>query len=178
MAEAKATAALPLLMGCYVLFYSLWFPTAWAALGWGLFAAALIVAGAAIRRGIRQLNHAKSLPAEPVSETGQRRARQMGILNSVTHPIWMLGAVLLAALGEARYIVPLIGFVIGAHFLPIAKIMDRRIDYFLGPVAMVAAIVAVTTEHPAAVAGLGGAVSTGCYAWYMAANYRKLVTTS
>lgn len=42
-------------------------------------------------------------------------------------------------LGEARYIIPLIVFVIGAHFLPIAKIMDRRIDYLLGPVAMVAA---------------------------------------
>ena len=58
--------------------------------------------------------------------------------------------------------------------------MDRRIDYLLGPVAMLcAAAAAVLAFHPdhhwgeiAALAGLGGAVST----WYMAADYSTLTS--
>lgn len=178
MVEAKATAAFPLLMGIYMLFYAIWLPIGWAAVGWVLFAVTALLATAAIWRGIRQLRHANSLPDVPATETGARRGKQMGILNSVTHPIWLLGAIVLATLGYGRWIVPLIVFVVGAHFLPIAKIMNRRIDYLLGPVAMmfavVAAVLAVNPAHHwggiAALAGLGG------YAWYMAANYRALVT--
>lgn len=184
MEQARATAALPLLMGGYVLFYAVWFPVGWGVVGWALLTVAVVVAAAAIVRGIRQLRHAATLPEARQSETGRRRARQMGILNSVAHPVWMLGAVLLAVFGAARWIVPLIVFVVGAHFLPVAHIMGRRIDYLLGPVAMLcaaaAAVLAFNPDHHwgeiAALAGLGGAVSTGGYAWYMAADYSTLTS--
>ncbi|MCE7481560.1 hypothetical protein LZG07_06390 [Microbacterium profundi] len=73
-------------------------------------------------------------------------------------------------------------FVIGAHFLPMAHILGRRIDYLLGPVALVGAIIAgilaldsqVSWLVVFAVAGIGGAVATLCYAVYMARAYRRL----
>lgn len=45
----------------------------------------------------------------------------MLVLNSVTHPVWMLGAVLLLVFGQGRWVLPLMVFVIGAHFLPMAR---------------------------------------------------------
>lgn len=180
--SAKATAYFPLMMAVYVVFYSIWFPIGWGVFGWLLLAIALIGAVIAGARGLRQIRHAKSLPDQPASEAGKRIAKQMGILNSVIHPIWMIGSILLAVFGGARWIVPLIVFVIGAHFIPIAKIMDRKVDYVLGPIAMTfAATAAVLAFNPdyswgfiAALAGLGGALTTGGYALYMSMNYAQL----
>lgn len=180
--SAKATAYFPILMAVYMVFYSVWFPFGWGVLGWVLLAIALIGAVIAAVRGLKQITHAKSLPDQPATEAGKRTAKQMGILNSVAHPIWMIGSLLLAVFGGARWIVPLIVFVIGAHFIPIAKIMDRKVDYVLGPIAMTfAATAAVLAFNPdyswgfvAALAGLGGALTTGGYALYMSANYAQL----
>lgn len=180
-ATARGRAFFPLLMSVYVVFYSVWWPFAWGPIGGALFAGALVYAAVFIVRGIRQIRHASQFVSEPTLEDA-RVERAMGILNSVAHPIWMIGSVVLLILGEGRWILPLMVFVIGAHFLPMASILGRKIDYFLGPLAMVLALLAgyfalnpsVSWLTVFAVAGVGGALSTGSYAAYMARAYRAL----
>lgn len=63
-----------------------------------------------------------------------------------------------------------------------ARILGRKIDYLLGPVAMIAAIFAgllaldeqVSWLVVFAVAGIGGTVSTLTYAIYLSWDYQRL----
>ena len=106
----------------------------------------------------------------------------MGILNSVTHPIWMIGTIVLLILGQGRWVLPLMIFVIGAHFLPMAHILNRKIDYLLGPIAMASAtwagVLAFNDQASwlvvFSVAGIGGTLSTLGYALYMSKAYQRL----
>lgn len=169
------------MMSAYAVFYSAWWPFAWGYAGAGAFALVLVLAVLFVVRGVAQIRHASSFPNNPTAED-QRLGKAMGFLNSVTHPIWMLGAVVLLVFGQGRWVLPLMVLVIGAHFVPMARILGRRIDYLLGPLAMAAAVIAGMFALDAqvswlvvfAVAGIGGAVATLCYAVYMARAYRRL----
>lgn len=180
-AAANSIAFFPVMMGGYAVFYAAWWPFAWGALGVIAFVSVLIAAAFFVVRGVTQIRHAAQFTSTPTSE-GQRIGKAMGVLNGVTHPIWMLGSAVLLVSGQGRWVLPLMVFVIGAHFLPMARLLDRRIDYLLGPVAMTAALVAgVLALDPRiswlvvfAVAGIGGVVSTIGYALYMARGYRKM----
>lgn len=180
-AAARSNAFFPILMGTYLVFYAAWWPFAW---GWiGALALGVAVAGAAasIVRGVRQVRHAARFEAHP-SPDNERIDTAMARLNSLTHPIWIVGSTALLLTGYGRFVLPLMVFVIGAHFLPMARILGRRIDLLLGPVAMAFAVwSAVLALDPSvgwltvfAVAGVGGALSTGAYAAYTARAYRRL----
>ena len=178
---ARATAFFPLMMAVYMVFYAAWAPFAWPLAGSITFVVVGAAAALCVRRGIHQIRHAKQFRSIATPEN-DRLGRTMGILNSVTHPIWMVGGIVLVVFGEGRWFLPLMVFVIGAHFLPMAHILHRKIDYLLGPVAMGFAIAAaVLASEPTvpwidvyAVAGLGGALSTAGYAVYMIRNYAQL----
>jgi hypothetical protein len=181
-AAARSVSFFPVMMSVYALVYAVWWPFAWGLPGAIAFAAVVLFATAFIARGVRQIRHALRFVAVESPE-GARIGRAMGILNSVTHPIWMLGMIALIVVGEQRWIVPLVVFVIGAHFLPMARILGRRIDYPLG-LLMVAFAVAggVLAADPSvpwltvfAVAGVGGTLATGVYAVYMARAYGRMV---
>lgn len=178
---AQAIAVFPVAMSGYAIFYALWWPLAW---GWAGAAAFLIVLGFAaflVVRGVEQMRHAARFPSNPTPED-QRTLKAMTVLNSVTHPIWMLGSILLLVLGQGRWALPLMVFVIGAHFLPMARILGRRIDYVLGPLTILAAVLAGAAALDDgtswlvvfAIAGVGGAASTLSYAIYLARDYRRL----
>lgn len=184
-AAARCIAVFPTVMGAYLVFYAAWWPLAW---GWSGAAAALVAAAAggwAITVGLRQRRHAQSFP-DVRSEVDARRDRAMGLLNAVTHPLWLVASVVLVVCGQARWVLPVMVFVIGAHFVPIALILGRRIDYLLGPVAMGFAIAAaalaldpnVAWTTVFAVAATGGAVSTAAYATYLVAAYARLCTAA
>jgi hypothetical protein len=178
---AQSNAFFPVLMSAYAVFYAAWWPFAWGYAGAFAFAAVLVAAVLFSIRGIRQIHHAAQFASNPTPED-QRLGKMMGLLNSIAHPIWMLGAIILLVFGQGRWVLPLMVFVIGAHFVPMAHILGRRIDYVLGPVAMLSALAAgalALDEHVSwlvvfAVAGLGGAAATLSYALYMARAYRRL----
>lgn len=110
----------------------------------------------------------------------------MGILNSATHPIWMLGTVVLLITGNGRWVMPLLVVVIGAHFLPMARILGRWIDYPLGLLMVAFGVVGgVLAADPSvpwivvfAVAGTGGVLATGVYAAYMAWGYGRMASAA
>jgi hypothetical protein len=182
---ARGTAFFPMLMSVYMLVYSVWFAVAWNAPGAILFAA--IVVGAIVLgvRGVRQIRHASKFPAVP-SDESRRIARSMGILNGVTHPIHIAGTLILLTLGELRWVLPLITLVIGAHFLPIAKILGRKIDYVVAPIMIAFAVVGgflaanpdVSWTQVFAVTGIGGTIATGTYAVYLAHAYARLAKSA
>lgn len=134
-----------------------------------------------VRIGVRQVRHARSFSGEATPDD-LRIARAMGILNSITHPVWMTASIVLLLLGLGRWVLPLMVAVIGLHFIPIALILGRKIDYFLGPVSILFAVVAgvfasfdnVPWLVVFAIAGIGGALSTIGYSFYMTAAYRSL----
>jgi len=169
------------MMAGYAVFYAAWWPFAWGVAGAVALVAVVVLASAFVLRGLAQIRHAAGYPSEPTAED-RRLDRAMGVLNSVTHPIWLLGAVLLLVFGQGRWVLPLMVFVIGAHFIPMAGILGRRIDYLLGPVAMLGAVAAGVLALDArvswlvvfAVTGIGGAASTLAYAAYMARANRQL----
>lgn len=172
-------AFFPVVMSAYAIFYAVWWPFAWGWAGAAALLVALVAAVFLVVRGASQIRHAARFPDDPTPEI-ERERRAMTALNSVTHPIWLLGSILLFLLGLGRWTLPLMVFVIGAHFMPMARILDRRIDYLLGPVTMIAAIIAgilaldeqVSWLVVFAVAGVGGTVATLCYALYLAREYR------
>ena len=178
---ARSVAFFPILMAGYAIFYSVWWPFAWGWAGAAAFLVVVIAALVAIARGVAQVRHAARFTSERTPEN-DRLNKAMGVLNGVTHPIWMVGSVVLLVFDQGRWVLPLMVFVIGAHFLPMAAILDRKIDYILGPVAvggaLLSASLATDPQIPwlvvFAVAGLGGAISTLGYAGYMARSYRTL----
>ncbi|MGB4777304.1 DUF7010 family protein [Microbacterium sp.] len=180
-AAARDLAPFPAIMSGYAVFYAVSWPFAW---GWGGGVALLIVLVAAallVVRAVTQIRHAALFRDTPTPEI-ERERKAMTVLNSITHPVYLFPSILLIAFGEGRWVLPLMVFVIGAHFLPMARILDRKVDYVLGPVTMVSAIIAgllaldtqVSWLVVFAVAGTGGAVSTLSYALYLAKEYRRL----
>ena len=131
---------------------------------------------------VRNVCHAKQFPVAQTAE-GQRIVRTMGILSGITYStIWLLG-IILAVIGQAKFIMPMVTLLIGFHFVPQAKIMSRKIDYFVAPVPIFAAVVAIYlgcfTNEPwtvlYAVAGAGGATATLTYGCYIIYAYRRLM---
>ncbi|MGO3886506.1 MAG: hypothetical protein ACTJHU_09435 [Mycetocola sp.] len=178
---ATTIAFFPIMMSGYALFYAAWLPVAWGVNGAIALGAITIVAAILIVRGTVQIRHAARYPSRPTT-VEKRQATQMGILNGITHPLWMVAAIVLIVTGNGRWALPVMVFVIGAHFIPIAPILGRRIDYLLGPLTMAFAVAAgVLATNPtvlwtvvAAVAGIGGTLSTLIYAAYLTFGYGAL----
>lgn len=180
-AAARGISFFPVVTSAYMLIYSVWWPLAWGVPGAIAFVLVLLLAVGFIVRGISQIRHSMQFEIVNSSE-GDRIARAMGILNSVTHPIWMLGTVALLIFGQDRWVMPLMVFVIGAHFLPMARILNRWIDYPMGLLMIAFAILggfaaadpSVSWVEVFAISGTGGAIATGIYAAYMAVGYSRM----
>lgn len=76
-------------------------PLAWGVPGLTAFVLVVVLAVFFIVRGIRQIRHSTRFEVVSSPE-GDRIAKTMGILNSVTHPIWMLGMMVLLIFGQTR----------------------------------------------------------------------------
>lgn len=179
-AAARDLAPFPIVMSGYAIFYAVWWPFAWVWAGVAAFLPLLVASAFLVIRGISQVRHAAQFPNHPTPQI-ERERKAMTLLNGVTHPLWMFPSILLLVFGQGRWVLPLMVFVIGAHFVPMARILGRKIDYVLGPVTMIAAIIAgllaldeqVSWLVVFAVAGVGGAVSTLSYAIYLAREYER-----
>lgn len=119
-------------------------------------------------------HHAAALKAEP--ETPQRR-RAMRIFHIVNAGQWIVMFILgnvLANLGLAMWTIPMIVFVVGLHFLPIAHVFRHPVHYVTG-----AALCAFATIYPL-VAPAGpvdpvGFMGAGLILWASAAWAMKRV---
>jgi hypothetical protein len=128
--------------------------------------------------GIRMFRLSKYFSV-PTNEKDKAEAKKLSIwygvifgAEGITIP---LVAGVLIAFQKADYIVPAMAMVVGLHFYPMAKIFKRSVDYYLATwtcVVALAAIVAIADDiAPMATVlaflGVGVAVATSCYGFYM-----------
>ena len=177
---AQSLAPVGLMMAVFTLAYSLWFGFAWGLTGWLVF---LVIAAYSLYIfwvSLKNVKHSRQFEVHQTPQ-GERIGRQMGILSAVSYTsIWVLAA-LLFFLGQGKFIFPMLTFIIGLHFIPQAKIMNRKIDYLTAPFPLISASVAFYPAYSnlnwltlAAIAGIGGAVATSIYGFYILYIYRKI----
>jgi len=164
---AQNIAPYGIMMAVFTLFYSVWFCFAWGRAGMVLFALTVVYGAYIVFASIKNIKHAKRFKAVP-SEAGKKIAKNMGIVSAISYSALTVIAVMLAAVHLEKLILPAVTLIIGLHFIPLAKIMNRKIDYFIAPVQIVFSLVAsylaftttMTWLEVYAVAGIGGASAT------------------
>jgi hypothetical protein len=85
-------------------------------------------------------------------------------------------------IGHPELDIPVIALVVGLHFLPLAKVFKRTVDYYLGGCATLIALLAFvftlnktfTQSQMMVFVGIGIAMATSCYGFYMVMNGRRL----
>ena len=85
-------------------------------------------------------------------------------------------------LGHPDLTIPVIALVVGLHFFPLAKVFKRTIDYYLATWSTLIAVSAIVftlnktmTENAVlAFVGIGIAIATSCYGFYMIYAGRKV----
>ena len=178
---AQNIAPYGIMMAVFTLFYSVWFCFAWGAVGRVLFALTVAYGGNIVFASIKNIKHAKRFKAVP-SDAGKKIVKSMSIISAITYSAITVFAATLSAVHLVKLIFPAVTLIIGLHFIPLGKIMNRKIDYFIAPVpivfSLVASYLAFTTAIPwvevYAVAGIGGAVATMIYGAYMLYAYKKI----
>jgi len=178
---AQNIAPYGIMMAVFSLFYSVWFCFAWGTLGRILFALTVAYGGTIVFASIKNIKHAKRFKAVP-SDAGKKILKNMSIVSAITYSAITVFAVTLSAVHLVKLIFPAVTLIIGLHFIPLGKIMNRKIDYLIAPVPIVfsllASYLAFTTAIPwvevYAVAGIGGAVATMIYGAYMLYAYKKV----
>lgn len=182
-AAVRNLAPQPIVQAFFMLVYAVWWILAWPILGTAAFVLAVGYAVAITVISVRNIRHSRRFENEP-SEEGARIAGQMGWVLGITYGIVWAAGIALAVTGNPRWIMPVVALVIALHFLPLARIFERRIDYLIAPVALLFAVLGLWLAGRAdvdwqvvyAVTGIGGAVATGTYAAYLLHGYRQLAT--
>ena len=178
---AQNIAPYGIMMAVFTLFYSVWFCFAWGPVGRVLFALTGAYGGNIVFASIKNIKHAKRFKAVP-SEAGKKILKNMSIVSAITYSAITVFAATLSAVHLVKLIFPAVTLIIGLHFIPLGKIMNRKIDYFIAPVPIVfslaASYLAFTTTmtwlEVYAVAGIGGASATMIYGAYMLYAYKKV----
>lgn len=176
---AQSIAPVGMMMAVFTLTYAIWFGFAWGWIGWITFA---LVAGCSAyiaSISLKNIRHAKQFQAHE-SEDGKRIGRQMGILAGVSYGSIGILTLALAFFHLEKLIFPALTLIIGLHFIPQAKIMNRKIDYLVAPFPIISALtalyLALTSDTNwltlAALAGIGGAIATLTYGFYILKAYR------
>lgn len=106
----------------------------------------------------------------------------MGILSGVSYGVLWLSVILLIIFKQYTLIMPTVTLIIGIHFIPQAKIFNRNIDYFVAPLPIVSALIAIVLaiNYDArwslayAIASIGGAAATSIYGLYILRTYKSL----
>jgi hypothetical protein len=107
----------------------------------------------------------------------------MGIVSGVSYGLLWLFVIAFIIFEQYRFIMPTVTLIIGLHFLPQAKIMNRTLDYYVAPFPIVTALVAFyfafQTNMPwlevSAIASIGGVIATAIYGIYTVNSYNRLV---
>jgi hypothetical protein len=147
-----------------------------------------IVALVFIVDGILTLISARKLPAV---DTAERRRRTRSISNRF-YLIFVIEAVLIAIVcvilfttGGTSYLIPAIALIVGVHLIPLARVFERRIDYYIAGIVAAAAVlsiilIATATLTPYAgwsLASIVAALGTSTYGIYMMRARRRMLRT-
>ncbi|MFF1879668.1 hypothetical protein [Leifsonia sp. NPDC058230] len=177
-----------LLMGFFTVLWGSW-ATAGVPLAAGIAISVVFFAFALafIVNGILLFVAARRFPVVP---TDERRAKtrnigaRFGIIFGIEGVLIGVMSAILGATGNDEYINGAIAVIVGLHFLPLAPVFDRTIDYYIGGWVVLAGIVgivliatgAVTVEQSWTIVSLATAGGTTVYGIYMLLEKRRLVS--
>lgn len=178
---AQSIAPVGVMMASFLLVYTVWFGFAWGALGWILFSLSILLASFLVVKSIQNIKHSKLFENKQTTE-GKRINKLMGILSGVSYGILWLAVILLFIFDLSVFIMPIVTLIIGLHFIPQAKIMNRKIDYFVAPLPIISAVISIflgiqsdlTWLYIYAIASIGGALATSIYGLYILRTYKKM----
>ena len=85
--------------------------------------------------------HAPALKAEPDSPEKRRRSRGFHLVNAGQWVLVIVVANVLANIGLIAWVIPAVIFIVGAHFLPLAKLFAYPPNYVTGIAMMLVAAV-------------------------------------
>ncbi|AXQ78188.1 hypothetical protein DDV21_003400 [Streptococcus chenjunshii] len=177
---AQSIAPYGFAMAFFTLLYSLFFGFAWGLIGWFMFGLVAVCSVYIACISLKNMKHANRFEVYESLE-GQRIKKQMGLLSAVTYTGVWLCVLVLAFLDLRPFIFPAVTLIIGLHFIPQAKIMNRVIDYFVAPFPILSALLAIYLGIVSdmhwyvlwSVSGIGGAGATLVYGFYLLSVYRK-----
>lgn len=184
---AQSIAPVGIMMSVFLLVYTIWFGFAWGAIGWLAFTLSLLLSTFIFVRSVKNIKHSK-LFEKHISAEGKRIGKAMGILSGISYGLLWLSVILLFIFNLIDFIMPIVTLIIGLHFLPQARIMDRKIDYFVAPIPILTSLIAfyLALQSPSnlswlslyAIASVGGAIATSIYGIYILITYKNLAKAS
>jgi hypothetical protein len=105
---------------------------------------ALIAAGAIglFLGALRQFRHNRSAhAAEANTPESKRTSRIFNIVNAIQWTMVFIAANVLNNMGYKEWFVPVLIFIVGAHFLPLAAAFKARRHYFIGAAMILLALI-------------------------------------
>lgn len=178
----QSIAPVSLMMSIFLLAYTIWFGVAWGLVGWILFIVSLFLSIFLFVKSIQNIKHSKLFEVHK-TDSGKRIGKAMAVLSGVSYGILWLSVIILVIVSWYELIMPIVTLIIGLHFIPQAKIMNRKLDYFVAPIpittALCSIILVINTElswqNAFAIASIGGAVATVVYGFHILHIYKLLI---
>lgn len=112
--------------------------------------------------------HAAALKDEPKSPETRRRSRRFHLVNAGQWVLVIVVANVLANTGLIAWVIPAVIFIVGAHFLPLAKLFEYPPHYVTGLAMMLVAAVYPWVSSVGASSPIG-CLGAGLILWSSAA---------
>ncbi|SDT41721.1 hypothetical protein SAMN05216490_3405 [Mucilaginibacter mallensis] len=145
---------------------------------WAILVVFGIISISFIIYGIKMFTLSKYF-STPANEKDRAEAKRLsiwyGVIFGAEGIVIPIVAGALVYFHKTNFIVPAIAMIVGLHFYPMARIFKRTIDYYLATwtcVVALSAIIAIMDDIAAeatvlAFLGVGVALATSCYGFYM-----------
>lgn len=122
------------------------------------------------------------LSTQENNREGKSIGKRFGIIFGTEGVVIGIAARILSATNHYNFFFPVLALIVGLHFYPMAKVFKRNIDYYIATWSCIVAIVgfilvfnAVLSDAVAIVIGVGLALSTSFYGFYMMFMGRKIL---
>lgn len=179
MLNGTASGLIP--MAIFTPVYAIWPVFAWPAPGLVFFILAAAWAITLAVSAVRLIRLGRELPHE-TNDDDARIGKAMAVLGGLQGGLIAVSVVVLAVLELWVWILPAIALIVALHFYPMTAIFRRTIDYYLGTaMLLVAAAGLLLASQPGVpwqntwgIVGIGGALVTGAYGFWMLWTARRL----
>jgi hypothetical protein len=137
-------------------------------------------------QGVVLFSRSKLFPVVPTADRRGQTKRvglRFGLIFGIEGVLIGATSGILFATGLDAYLAPAIALIVGAHFIPLARVFERTIDYWVAAWVIAVALagiiaIAVTPAAPAfvsALVGIGTAAGTSAYGIYLLGVKRSLL---
>lgn len=183
----RSVAGALLLMAFFTLVWAGWiFPAFSAGVAWPMATPFILLVLLFLVQGVLLFARSRSFPV--VATAGRRRqtkriGMRFGLIFGIEGALIGATSGILSGTGHDAYLAPAIALIVGAHFIPLARVFERTFDYGVAAWVIAVAIagillIALTSVAPAlvsALVGIGTAMGTCAYGMYLLRAKRSIL---